>query len=154
MEEPKEQDQNEEMQKCTRERDEYLDGWKRTKADLINYKKDEGKRFEMMMKFGQEAIMRELVGVLDSMEIAVRALAADEKNKQGLALIKTQLEEALKKYGLEAIETKKGDVFDPTIHEAIASESGDTPNMILEVIEEGYILNGKMIRAARVKVSK
>ena len=62
-----------EVLKCQKERDEYLDGWKRAKADLINYKKDEAKRFETIIKFSQEAIIRDLINILDSFDLAILA---------------------------------------------------------------------------------
>jgi len=50
-----------ELAKCQKEKDEYLDGWKRAKADLINYKKDEAQRFENIVKFANESLIRDLI---------------------------------------------------------------------------------------------
>ena len=64
----------EELEKISKERDEYLDGWRRSKADLINYKKEELKRLEEMAKFGNEEVIRDLISVLDSFELALVTL--------------------------------------------------------------------------------
>ena len=60
-----------ELTKCKRECGEYLDGWKRAKADLINYKKEETKRFEGISRFSQEILIRDLINVLDSFDLAL-----------------------------------------------------------------------------------
>ncbi|MBI1839207.1 MAG: nucleotide exchange factor GrpE, partial [Candidatus Colwellbacteria bacterium] len=65
---------NEELENISKERDEYLDGWRRSKADLVNYKKDEFKRLEEMAKFGNVDIIKELISVLDSINLGMLAL--------------------------------------------------------------------------------
>ncbi|MBI4993629.1 nucleotide exchange factor GrpE [Candidatus Wolfebacteria bacterium] len=146
---------NEELSKCQKERDEYLDGWKRAKAELINYKKDENKRFETMMKFSNEALIRDLINVLDSFDLALAALERDGKAEKGLYLIRSQMEDILKASGLERIMISVGEPFDPSLQEAIASVESDKPsNIIVEEVERGYMLYGKLLRPARVKVAK
>ena len=146
-----------ELSKCQKERDEYLDGWKRAKADLINYKKDEAKRFEAVIKFSNESLIRDLINVLDSFDLALVALEneADSKKEKGLYLIRQQLEDILKQNGLERIIISVGQPFDPALQEAVAEVESDKPSgTIIEEVERGYLLNGKLIRPARVKVSK
>lgn len=144
-----------ELAKCQKEKDEYLDGWKRAKADLINHKKDEAKRFEIMVKFSQEAMIRDLISVLDSFDLAILALERDGKAEKGIYLIKSQLEDNLKKYGLEKVLVSVSQPFDANLQEAIAAvESDKLPGTVIEEVEKGYLLHGKLIRPARVKVSK
>ncbi len=141
--------------KCQKERDEYLDGWKRAKADLLNYKKDEAKRFEFMLKFANEGMIRELVLVLDSFDLALNSLEKEGKAEKGMYLIRAQFEDILKQHGLERVIVSVGQQFDPNLQEAIASVKSDKPSgTVIEEVERGYILNGKLIRPARVKVSK
>lgn len=156
-------EENGELEKCQKERDEYLDGWKRAKADLINHKKDEAKRFEMMIKFANESLVKELINVLDSFDLALISfeqsrINADKNAEQrgkGLYLIRQQLEDILRQNGLERIIVSVGQPFDPALQEVIASIESDKPSgMIIEEVERGYLLNGKLIRPARVKVSK
>lgn len=144
-----------ELIKCQKERDEYLDGWKRAKADLINYKKDEAKRFETIMKFSQETIIRDLIVVLDSFDLALAALENEGKAEKGIYLIRAQLEDILKQNGLERVVISVGQPFDPSLQEAIATIDSDKPSgIVVEEVERGYLLNGKLVRPARVKVAK
>ncbi len=146
-----------ELSKCQKEREEYLDGWKRAKADLINYKKDEAKRFEAIVKFSNEALIRELINVLDSFDLALVALEVEEdkKTQKGLYLIRQQLEDILRQNGLERIIVSVGQPFDPGLQEVVATTESDKPSgTIIEEVERGYLLNGRLIRPARVKVSK
>src|SRR3990167_1504323 len=104
-----------EAEKLKQERDEYLNGWKRAKADLINYQKDEGKRFEEMVNYSREMVIGDLIPVLDSMELALKA----EPQNDGLQRIRIQLEDMLKRYGLEKIKVSPGDPFDTNLHESV-----------------------------------
>lgn len=143
----------EELEKCKAERDEYLNGWKRAKADLINYQKDEQKRMEEFMKFANKELLRELITVMDSFDLAIATLG--ERLDKGTLMIRTQLEDVLKKQGLERLAVAIGAPFDPAVHEAVAAvESTEPPGTIVEEVERGYALNGRVIRPARVKVVK
>ncbi len=147
--------QGDELAGCRKERDEYLDGWKRAKADLINHKKDEIKRFEAIMKMANESLIKELIGVLDSFDLALNNLEKEGKAEKGVYLIRTQLEDILRKSGLEKMAVVPGRPFDPSFCEAIAAVESDKPSgTIIEEIEKGYSLGGKLIRPARVKVAK
>jgi molecular chaperone GrpE len=144
-----------ELEKCRQERDEYLNGWKRAKADLINYQKDEAKRFEEIMQYATEAIARDLIPVLDSFELGIAALEKNGPVDKGVYIIKTQLEDALKKKGLEKIKVSPGDSFDPSRQESLGEKESDKPSgTVAEEIESGYLLNGKVVRPARVKLAK
>lgn len=169
-----------ELSKCQKERDEYLDGWKRAKAELANYKKDEGKRFEAVVKFANESLLRELISVLDSFDLALIALEQTRTNaddtqtnaekfpresalsqpgsapwQKGLFMIRQQLEDILRQNGLERVIISVGQPFDPALEEAIATVESEKPSgTVVEEIEKGYWLNGKLIRPARVKVAK
>ena len=150
-----EEKSNGELDKCQKERDEYLDGWKRAKADLINYKKDEVKRFEIITKFSQETIIRDLITVLDSFDLALAALEKENKAEKGIYLIKTQLEDILRQNGLERVIISVGQPFDPSLQEAIASIDSDKPSgTIIEEVEKGYLMHGKLVRPVMVKVAK
>ncbi|MEK7555369.1 MAG: nucleotide exchange factor GrpE [Patescibacteria group bacterium] len=141
--------------KCQKERDEYLDGWKRAKADLINYKKEESKRFMEMAKFASEDLIVEMISILDSFDLGLAVLEKDGKAEKGMYLIRSQMEDVLRKRGLERIAVSVGQSFDPALHEAIAEIESDKPSgSIIEEIERGYLLNSKLIRPVRVKVAK
>lgn len=143
------------IEELEKQRDEYLDGWKRAKADLINYKKEENERFRNLAKFSNEILMRELIIILDSFNLANAGFKEGSSEKRGVELIKIQLEDILKKYGLEKISVSPGDSFDPMKHEAIAEVESEKPEgTVAEEMEKGYAIGGKVIRAVRVMVAK
>ena len=143
-----------EIDACKKERDEYLDGWKRAKADFINYKKDEARRIEDALKFANEAILQELIAILDSFHLAIESHENKEETK-GLLLIMSQLEESLRRFGLEKISVNPGDKFDPMTEEAIQEVSSErSPGTVHEEVGKGYKLYGRVVRPARVIISK
>jgi molecular chaperone GrpE len=124
--------------------EEYLNGWKRERADFLNYKKDEMERIGQLVKYANEEIILKLIPVLDNL-----CLAAKHIEDEGVTQIKKQLEDFLQKEGIEPIKTV-GEKFDPNIMEAIEGD-GD---VVSEEVQRGYTLNGKVIRVAKVKVAK
>lgn len=157
MDEDKKENAGElELEKIKKERDEYLAGWQRARADFLNYKKEETERLARTIQFANEDLIRDLIFVLDSLGLVEAGL----KNKDDLKpvlMVKAQLENALKNRGLEKLKVSVGEEFKPEFHEAI--ETTDSPgdgngHKVLELIADGYYLNGKLIRPARVKVSK
>ena len=144
-----------ELERITKERDEYLDGWKRARADLANYKKDELARLEHVAKFASEDIIVDLITVLDSFELALVSMEKDNPAEKGIYLIKTKLEDVLKKRGLKKINVEAGQKFDPVYHEAVdIIEGNGEEGTIAEEVESGYQLHNKVVRATRVKVFK
>ena len=138
----------EKLKKCVSEKQQYLDGWQRTKADFINYKKDEGERKGELVKFAKEDFIQRALPVLDSFNMARKS---DSWN-DGIEQIFKQFLSILKKEGVEEI-NPKGEDFNPNLHEAVEVVDGPE-GKIVEVIQSGYSLNGKIIRPARVKVGK
>lgn len=146
-----EQQEQEELNKCKAEREEYLNGWKRAKADLINYQKDDAKRFEEVIRFGYKAIIKDLLSLMDSLELAAAAPNPDK----GLIAIRGQLWELLKKYGVEKIVVKVGEPFNPKEHESMAEvESDKAEGLVAQELSSGYALNGQVILAAKVNITK
>ena len=153
---PKDKKENQDIEKISNDRDEYLDGWKRAKADLINYKKDEFKRLEEVARFSNQQIVMDLIKVVDSFELAVSVIEKEGSAEKGIYMIKSQLMDVLSKYGVEVIEVNVGDVFDPNIHEAITTVETDEAkdDQVAEEVERGYTMGGRVLRATRVKVYK
>ncbi len=145
-----------EITELKKERDDYLDGWKRQKADFINHQKESDKKIEQILKFANEEIIFEMLSVLDSFDMAIESLSkieGEEDSKKddiikGIKMIKSQFENVLRQKGLEEIEAEEGSDFNPEIHEAMAG-SGD---IVEREIQKGYKLNGKIIRPSRVEV--
>lgn len=155
VEKKKNESSESEIERCNKEKDEYLEGWKRAKADFINYKKEEKVRMEEAIKFSNEAIIKDLLAVVDSFELGLSVLEKKNPVEKGIRMIKNQLEETLKKYGLEKIKVSPGDFFDTSFCEALGEiESEHPPDAIAEEIESGYKLHNKVIRPTRVYISK
>lgn len=148
-------DNDEKLTKCEKQKDEYLNGWKRAKADFINLQKDEAKRAMEIIKYSNENLIKDLLPVLDSFDISLFALKqADESVKKGFEIIHSQIENILKHQGLEKINSM-GAKFNPNIHEIFEEiESDKESGTILEEIIKGWKLSGKVIRPAKVKVAK
>ena len=76
----------ERLKKCEAERQEYLDGWKRARADFINYQKDEARRFEEFAKFASAALLEDLLLVLDSFDLAIAEHAKNKGDIKGMLM--------------------------------------------------------------------
>lgn len=158
---------------CEKQRDEYLAGWQRAKADLLNYKKEEAERLQEFAKYHNADFVLELVGILDNFDLALMAMERRKASpltgegeagvptpqvvgmEKGIYMIRAQMEDILKRHGLTRIEVKQGDRFNPSVMEAIAETESELPEgSVVEEIETGYRLYDKVLRPARVKVSK
>ena len=122
--------------------EEYLNNWKRTQADLINYKKDELKRLEEIVRFANEEVILEVFDVVGNLEIATGHV-----KDEGLKQVINQFESLLKKYGVERIPVD-GQKFNPEVHEAVEPLDDSKP---LAEVRAGYTMHGKVIRPTRVK---
>lgn len=135
------------------EKREYLEGWQRAKADLINYKKEESRRFDGFLKFAAEGLIAELLPALDSFDLALQQGMTKEVEK-GIVMIRSQLEDILRRRGLEVFQPL-GQKFDPAIHESLGEVEADgEEGTVAEVLQPGYLLAGKLLRPARVKITK
>lgn len=142
-EEKNEKQETSELVECQQKAEEYLNGWKRAQADFVNYKKDEGRRIEEIVKFSNEGLIMSVIEVLDDLELAT----AEVKN-DGLNQVVKKFQNVLKKYDVERIGVG---TFDPVHHEAVSTEDGGSR---LEEIRGGYTMHGKVIRPTRVKIIK
>jgi molecular chaperone GrpE len=155
MKKEKKKNQVEELKK---EKEEYLDGWKRAKADLLNYKKDEHKRVEVMVFREKEKLFKKILVILDNLNRAEEEVKKREESNEiieGFLRIKGQLFELLKEEGVEEIESL-GKEFDPFYHDAIemCEDSSMESGVVVEEYEKGYLYKNEVIRPAKVKVNK
>ena len=141
----------------TREADEYKAMVMYMKADLENYKKRAARERDDFVKFANEGLILDLLDVYENLERALETArkSSDDKMAKGLEMIYGNMRSVLEKYGLKRIKTV-GEKFDPYLHEAVMQEvSNDHEDeTILEEYQKGYTLNMKVIRYAKVKVSK
>ncbi|MDO8729038.1 MAG: nucleotide exchange factor GrpE [bacterium] len=129
---------------------EYLDGWQRAQADFANLRRrDEESKVEFI-KFANLTLIEELIPVLDSFNIALAHGNKDVKP------VYDQFFSILKQNGLEELNPME-EIFDPKYHEAIgviSTDESEKDHKIIEVIQKGYILMGKIIRPAKVKTGQ
>jgi len=147
-----EENKTEDIEIIKKQAEEYLNGWKRAKADYLNLKKE----MEAQNKEIKEWLSKIfLLPILDIMDNFNRAGTLDA----GIEGIKKQFEDFLKANGVEEMKVV-GEKFDPLKHEAIESVEGGPPaqggesDRIIEEVRRGYLVNGEVLRPAKVKVYK
>ncbi len=145
-----------ELAKLIAERDEYLDLLQRVKADYENFRKRAARDQERLVAYAHERLVRELLPVLDDLE---RTLEAAERHEEaalvdGVRLVERSLRKALEKEGLVEIATDGA--FDPHVHEAMLTQpkEGAETGSVLDVVQRGYRIGGKVVRPARVIVAE
>jgi len=129
---------------------EYLDGWQRSQADFVNLRKRDEEAKVEFIKFAKLSLVEELISVLDSFNLALSHGNKDVKP------VYDQFLSVLKQNGLEELDPM-GKTFDPKYHEAIVvipTDKHEQDHKILEVIQKGYILSGKIARPAKVKIGE
>ncbi len=138
---------------------EYKDKYLRTLADFENYKKRTHKEREEILKYANERLLFELLGILDDFERGLGALkeTKDKKLKdfhQGVKLIHNNLIKVLEQEGLKSF-SGIGEPFDPKFHEAIGVKKSKKypPNHVVLEISKGYKLKDKVIKPAKVFVN-
>ena len=155
----KDEDKNlrQELDLLKKKTEEYLNGWKRARADYINFKKDTQKRQQELIQFANAALLAELIPIFDHYKLAWQHVPKEEQEKEwvkGFLHIKKQFEDFLKNLGIEEIKTA-GEKFNPEFHEAIAETDSKEfeAGIIVEEFQKGYALHGSVLRHARVKIS-
>lgn len=153
-------DEMNELDKVKAERDEYLAGWQRAKADAVNASKRMAEDMKAFRTMANEGLIEELLPVLQSFEMAFANKEAWEKAdknwRAGIEHIYAQIKGVLAGNGLEEI-NPIGKKFDAATHEAVKYEpvtdiaQADT---VIQVIEKGYALGGKLVRPAKVVVGE
>lgn len=144
------------LEECLKQKDEYLAGWQRARADFLNYKKEEMERISALLAYSGEELILKILPILDNFELVEKKMPEDLKKDEsvkGILQIKNQILDFLKNQGVEEIKTV-GEKFDPNLHEAVETQDGQESGIILEEVQKGYMINGRLLRAAKVKVAK
>jgi len=131
----------------------------RLQAEFDNYKKRMAREKTEFLKFATESLLLEFLPILDNLERAVASARAESANREavadGIEMIVRLFRSTLDKAGVKPMEAA-GQPFDPGLHQAIAQvETADGPeNLVVEEVQKGYLLEGRVLRAAMVKVSR
>jgi molecular chaperone GrpE len=144
----------EELAKANKEKQEYLEGWQRAKADYVNLKKRAEEERVALVRNASAAIIEDLLPALDSFDQALESAGEENALLQGIRNTHVQLIKALVKEGVTILDPL-GETFDPTKHEpveTVAVESAGEDNTVTKVHQKGYVLNDVLIRPARVAV--
>ncbi len=147
-----------EIEAKTSEAMENYDRFLRATADLDNYKKRVEREKAELVNFSNEALITELLPVLDNLQRALEHSNAGHKNveslREGVRLTTEQMLAALRKSGVEEIKAE-GERFDPALHHAIShDEAGDGPEVVVKELQKGYLFKGRLLRPSMVAVAK
>jgi molecular chaperone GrpE len=134
---------------------ESRDLYMRALAELDNVRKRAVRDIEQAHKFGLERVANDLIGVKDSLELGLASAASADALREGTRATLQLLSKALEKAGVTEI-VPQGEQFNPELHEAMVMQPSAeyVPNSIVQVVQKGYQLNGRLLRPARVIVAK
>ena len=148
------------LKKALAEKQEYLNGWQKDKADFLNARKRDEAANKEMIKYANESLISELIAVLDSFSMAFSDKAAWEKVDKnwrvGVEYIANQFKKVLEDNGLTEIDPI-GQKFDPMRDEAVTFEpvtDAAKDGVVTTVIQRGYLYNGRAVKAPKVKVGE
>ncbi|MBI2094665.1 MAG: nucleotide exchange factor GrpE [Candidatus Omnitrophica bacterium] len=130
----------------------------RIRADFENTKKRLEREKESAIRFANERLLAEILPIVDNFDRAMTSLSEGhdpEKVKQGLKIAQDELHQVLEEHGVEVVKSV-GESFDPHVHEAVATvpSAGARDGTIVDEIQRGYLLNGRLLRPSRVRIAQ
>lgn len=140
--------------------EEYKDKTVRYRAEMENFRRRAERDVANAHKYGTEKLLMDLLPIVDSM---VRGLESPESHdphaksmREGIGLTLDLLHKTLSKHGVKIIDPKPGESFNPELHEAMSAvkDPKAKPNTVVQVVQKGYELNGRVLRAAMVIVAQ
>lgn len=141
-----------------KEKEEYLTGWQKERADFANYKKEENERIEYRKEMIREQILESFLALADSFSMAFANKQAWEKVDSawriGVEYIYNQMNSIFEEYGVKSFGSL-GDIFDPNLHESVelvATDVFEKDHKIESIIQTGYKMKDKILRPAKVKI--
>ena len=142
-------------QKIKKDRDEYLEGWQRERADFANYKKDMQNYIDEIRKNSKKEVLIDMLPIFDNIDLIIKHIPQNIIDQEqdwyrGVEFVYSEFEKCLLDVGLKEIECEVGKEFDPSFHEVLEGEGA----IISSVIVKGYTLNGTVIRHSKVMVKK
>ena len=148
---------DDELARLAADCDGYLDHLRRLQAEFDNYRKRVQRDAEQHRLRAAEAVVESLLPVMDNMARALDAAARHEEGQliAGLELVAGQLQGTLEGHGLDEVAVEAGTVFDPNVHEAVLAQPSPDyeEGTVVQVLERGYLLHGRLLRPAKVIVA-
>jgi molecular chaperone GrpE len=147
-----------ELQDAQAKADEHWNQLLRARAEVANLQRRSERELENAHKYGLERFAKELLPVIDSLELGLQAASGNDtdpvKVREGLELTLNMLSSAVERFGLKAVDPQ-GERFDPQFHQAMSTQHAidAAPNTVLTVYQKGYLLNDRLIRPAMVVVA-
>ncbi len=143
---------------CRKEKEEYLTGWQKERAEFANYKKQEEDRKANFSEAMRERILSRFLTVIDSFNMAFANKEGwekvDENWRKGVEYIYTQMNNIFEEYGVKPV-GEVGESFDPSMHESIEmvpTDKKQDDHKVSQVVQKGYKLGDRIIRPARVNI--
>ncbi len=150
----------ERLKKCQEEKQEYLSGWQRAQADFVNARRRSEIEQKEFAAFAAENLLRELLPVLDSFEMAFSQKESWEKVppewRAGVEQIYAKMQSLIARHHVVTVDPI-GEIFNPREHISVASvpvEKKEDDHHVVSVTQKGYILEGKVLRPAQVVVGE
>ena len=144
------------IENLKKQAEEYLDGWKRAKADYLNLKKEMEAQNKEIKEWMSKIMLLPLLEIMDGFDKAFSGNSENFKNEtwvKGIEGIKKQVENYLTAQRVEPL-IAKGEKFNPAKHEAVESVDGGESQVVAEELQKGYLINGEVLRPAKVKIYK
>ena len=142
-----------ELERIKKERQEYLDGWQRCKADSINARKDASASASRVAETLREALVHDIIPVLDSFDMAASSEQWDTVEpgwRSGMEHVRNQLIDALERHGIRRF-GRIGDLFDPLYHDIVQETDGPgEQHSVLKIVRSGYKTGDRILRPAQV----
>ena len=155
--EPQPETVEDQLARLQQERDSYLDGLQRSRADLDNFRKRATQEKLQAASRGKADLLRALLPILGNMRLALQHAEEDaDAVKEGVRMIWQQVEGFMRDQGIEAVATV-GEPFDPAHHEALSTipaADGQVPDTIVAEIKAGYFFDGQLLTPAQVVVAR
>lgn len=148
-----------ELEACKKQAEEYLNGWKRAKADYVNFKNEQDKRSKELAQFASLSTLLGYVPIVENFRAAFNHLPEELKGSEwvkGVEHIYTQMKDLLKTLGVEEFTGLVGKAFDPNEHQGVGQETRDDfeDDVISQEIGAGYRYAGRVLVPAKVIVNK
>jgi molecular chaperone GrpE len=143
-----------ELSRVRAELAEIKDRWLRERADLENFKRRAIREKQDALRFGSEALLKDLLPVIDNLHRALAHAKSDDPIVTGVQLVLRGLDEVFERHGVKIVPAR-GTPFDPNRHEAISHVESEAPaNTVIDEHQRGYLLHDRLLRPALVTVGK